>query len=84
MKNRKRPCSFAVLKLLPEDQRESECDPGTIWVEGEGLFHRWATQPDINENKDGFFCCPITVGIVEDESGQCHSVAIDHIKFTDR
>jgi len=45
------------------------------------LFHKWGTEI-ISKGIDGVISG--TVGIVEDENGQIHTVNPEYIKFTDK
>lgn len=79
---KKRPCTFGVQKWIANDPSGEYDTPGEhVWIEGDGIFHRWADdiEADIKTGMSN-----ITVGIVEDENGQCHTVNPNDIKFTDK
>jgi hypothetical protein len=53
---------------------------GKEFIENEnGVFHRWGEvfHEDPMDHQE-------TIGIVEDENGQCHQVSIYLIRFTDK
>ncbi len=72
MEKRKRPCEITTKKWN-----------GTKMVPSEfkGIFHEWGNEA-VENNGDGFG--NFTIAIVEDESGQVHTVNPNHVKFLDK
>jgi hypothetical protein len=80
MKTRKRPCQVDTKKWIPA----SESPSGQSFnkdVKFKALFHEWG-QEAVESNEQGFG--NFTVAIVEDESGQVHTVNPNDIKFLDK
>jgi hypothetical protein len=76
---RKRLCNYDVQLWLPENERESEDDPGFVLVSGTGWFHCWANDIEA-DGKDQLN--NITVGIVEDDkTGKVYNVHPNNIQF---
>lgn len=72
MEKRKRPCQVKTRRYAGGKMED---------LEFEGLFHEWGNEAeDGGEHGFGNF----SVGIIEDESGQVHTVNPNHIKFTDK
>jgi len=80
MEKRKRPCQVDTKKWIPA----SESPSGKSFnqdVKFKGLFHEWG-QEAVEAGEQGFG--NFTVAIVEDESGQVHTVNPNDIKFLDK
>jgi len=80
MEKRKRPCQVDTKKWIPA----SESPSGKSFnkdVKFKGLFHDWG-QEAVDGGETGFG--NFTVAIVEDESGQVHTVNPNDIKFLDK
>jgi len=75
MKKRKRPCEVDSRRL------EGKGCEHLVGKYFKGIFHKWGTEI-ISKGIDGVISG--TVGIVEDENGQIHTVNPEYIKFTDK
>jgi len=73
---KKRPCHVKTKRFELTDEKR-----GWINVEYNGLFHEWGNEA-VEAGETGFG--NFTIGIVEDETGQIHTINPNHIKFTDR
>ena len=76
---RKRLCKYDVQLWLPEDERESEDDPGFVLVSGTGWFHCWGndieaiSKTELQNN---------TVAVIEDcETGKVFNVHPNNVQF---
>lgn len=69
---KKRPCKVSTTRW--ENMK-------VVPLEFEGLFHDWG-QEAIETNEQGFG--NFTVAIIEDQSGQVHTVNPNHVKFLDK
>jgi hypothetical protein len=79
MEKRKRPCQVDTKKWVPSDESPNGIGHHEKSI-FKGLFHEWG-QEAVETNEQGFG--NFTVGIVEDESGQVHTVNPNDIKFLD-
>lgn len=77
MEKRKRPCEVNSKRY---ERNGGKCG---IWVgvEFKGIFHEFGTESVAND-EHGF--TNQTIAIVEDESGQVHTVNPNHVKFLDK
>lgn len=78
MENKKRPC------LVTSRRYVAPPTFGCGHWEGmnfEGLFHQCGNE-EVHQGEKGFGLT--VIGIVEDETGQIHTVNPNHIKFIDR
>lgn len=75
MENKKRKCIVNTKKY--EVPRNGGCG---CWVgkEFEGMFHCWGNEA-VEAGESGFG--NFTIGIVEDQDGQIHTINPNHIKF---
>jgi hypothetical protein len=80
MEKRKRPCEVITTKWI-EAGKSPNGRPYNKKMQFNALFHEWG-QEAVEDNGQGFG--NFTVGIVEDEDGQVHTVNPNHIKFLDK
>lgn len=83
-KKKKRPVVVKT-RIWHDGKNNEDCTaystPGWHDLEFKGLFHQWGEEAE-HDNINGFG--NFTIGIVEDENGQIHTVNPNHIQFTDR
>ena len=68
-----RKCKFSIVSNEPNDER--------VFSNLEGLFHGWGTR--YRDSEDGQQVASYSVGIVEDKTGQVHTVLPNRISFTE-
>lgn len=76
MKTKKRPCEFIVRRFDP-----ANCQKPIKTIKNIGLFHQFGTETSFGSNHEPSL---ITVAIVEDETGQVHTLNPNEVKFTDK
>ena len=80
MEKRKRPCEVNTKKWISSTESPSGKSFNQD-VKFKGLFHEWGNEA-VENSGDGFG--NFTIAIVEDESGQVHTVNPNHVKFLDK